>query len=189
MLHNHTNTKITFSKFLAILLLLPGMSQAALMFQNFSLTTTQLSFDLVGTVDSVLCCDTDSFFFGSTDSAAWLLSSAGGTFTNNSGTYVVTSVGANPDDLTWGDYAFTNSSSPITVGMTVNFSYVLNGSFAPDTLTTFVAQAGYDGTYTKILKPENVSARIDINQVPAPATLALLGLGLAGLGWSRRKNS
>ncbi len=36
----------------------------------------------------------------------------------------------------------------------------------------------------------DIGIRIDASsQVPAPATLALFGLGLAGLGWSRRKKS
>jgi len=50
----------------------------------------------------------------------------------------------------------------------------------PTLFTTYSVGTSLDDTVVRIMVPQTV---------PAPATLALFGLGLAGLGWSRRKKA
>jgi len=74
-----------------------------------------------------------------------------------------------------------DSSRPIVVGgnhtsVDVNF----------ESTTGFLINWGPDGYDVGI---DNIAFSVSSTTVPEPGSLALLGLGLAGLGWSRRKKA
>jgi hypothetical protein len=81
----------------------------------------------------------------------------------------------------WGEYVYTNGT-PITVGMAVDLSLSFSSTnlFDPSALVgeTIYVKAGFD---------DATFGLPDVSPVPEPVTLALVGLGLAGFGFARKK--
>lgn len=167
-------------------------SQASLVINDLSITATNVSFHLTGTVDIVGGFDLDSLFFGFVGSTSWVTSTpvfAGG-FSKNSGTYDFNAVGG-ADSNTWGDYLFTNGPDTLVVGDVIDLNYSIQGTFDLTGLNImdFKVQAGYDGTSNDFIQSALIAGGVGslANTVPEPASFGLAGLALAGLLVTRRK--
>jgi len=80
------------------------------------------------------------------------------------------------------DIAFNNGSIQVLMDGTQYIDHVISGYAGFDAYFGFTGATG--ASYSRQLI-DNFD--ITVNSVPEPATLALMGLGLAGIGWKRRK--
>ena len=178
----------------ACLVMFSIKTNAALVIENLSITSSNVSFDMSGIVDVAGPSELDSFLFGVVgNNTSWINTlTSQGSFSKNGGTYDFTSVWGRINDSDWGTYLFTNGADTIVVGDVVDISYSINGSFNPGLIdaNNFVVQAGVysSATHGKIIQAELITG--GVSTVPLPATVWLFGSGLLGLiGVARKKTA
>jgi hypothetical protein len=169
------------------LILAASAAQAGVMNYNFSYTFDDFT-SIAGMLDGTLGGDLDTI---TVNDVMATITSTGGTLgvdsfsfdTTTGGYYISGILDSYPGLLSLSGSLFELAviGLPVSNGCTEAAGFCLIDTFA---------SAAFPGpnanTYTLYPGAFEISAK---TAVPVPATLALFGLGLAGLGWSRRKKA
>ena len=187
-------TKSTLVSAALAFLLAPIAANATVILNNFLITPTNISFDVVGTITSQGTNYQQQLMFGLVDdSSDWLTSfdQAASTWISNPGNEHI------PASLyslsgVWTDSILTVGNT-MSIGDVIDLSFNFVGQFNVGNfdVNNFGMSNGLNGNCCIVPSGLNLVSGIGVPPpaVPAPATLALFGLGLAGLGWSRRKKA
>ena len=169
---------------------------AGLLVSNWSATPTTLTFDITGTIDAGTTFGPDqksSLFIGPAN-----LGEQAGAMTTY-GTWV--SLGGTPTQLQQAALFNDEDGAKLqvrkyffqdwAVGDILNYSFSISGA-------NLVDLSGWDPTGAIVSVGRDIYANAPepayqvgtfASAVPEPATLALFGLGIAGIGWARRKKA
>lgn len=172
--------------------LFAGQSNAGVILDDFEITDSNVSFHVTGTISSLASNYQHQLLFGLVDdnTSDWITS-----FDAGSSTWVDGATNAVSTNSVY-DLTGTYSDSLLTVGnsdwqigdlIDITFNFVGVFNLTNFDVNNFGMQAGYTSGSIVNSTYDIVEGINSVASVPEPSSIALLGLALAGIGFSKKR--